>query len=163
MLRQLEEVVTATGTQVLEMRECDDPYAHWYSVRGRQDAAILYLALGDAEGGPIRRLVWEPHGAIWQHTAYALKLSAANGLLRSEYEELRECVSCCLPAADDPDALAKVNAQRAVTSARGRPKAPWISHADICDLIDRRHPIPGQNRSDPVKDGGGGEPSGHRC
>ncbi len=137
-LSRLEEVVTATGTQVLEARESNTPFASDFSVSGRQDCAIRFLTLGDAEGNPIRRLVWERRGSIWQHSPYVLELAASRGLSRREYERFREPWSQYLPPADDPEVLANAEAQP-TTLIRNRKIGPWITFAYMSDhLIDRQ-------------------------
>jgi hypothetical protein len=137
-LRRLEEIVTATGTQVLAARESDDPnLAAEFSVSARQDCAILYLALGDAEGSAVRGLVWEPHGDTWRHTRNALSLAAKDGLTREEYESLAQFLSPHLPAADDPDVLARARARRtAQTPDAQEQRRPWITFAAIQDLLE---------------------------
>ena len=153
-LRRLEDAVTATGTQVLESRESDDPdLAAEFSVHKRQEYAILHLALGDAEGSVVRELVWKRHKTVWRHTRYALELAATKGLSRREYEALCVFLSPHLPAADDPAVLAKVDARRSATSSGKERRRPWITFAEIRDFLESRR-LP-NSQSDPVRSGQG--------
>jgi hypothetical protein len=61
-LEYMAEVVHATGAQILEMRDSDDPKAMDFTVRGRIELAIWYLALGGREGMAVRELAWERVG-----------------------------------------------------------------------------------------------------
>jgi len=160
-LGHLEEVVTATGTQVLEARESTDPSREDFSVRGRQDCAVVFLALGDVEGDAIRRLAWERHGDQWRHSRYVTKLASRKGLSRAEYEEFRESLSAWLPPAGHPDVLATATAEQATSTADQEksylfrifeePDVPWISFADMARLAGQQE-LP-DTRSDPVTSG----------
>lgn len=151
-LKHIEDVATATGTQVLEMRDSNAPYADDFSVGGRQKLATLYIALGDAEGNPIRELARERAGGLWRNSPYVLNLAASQGLSRREYEDLGEPLSSHLPPADDPEVQAKVRPRKSDTSAGLKEfKRPWISFAGISLLIDQREPITTQ--SDQVRSG----------
>lgn len=128
-------MATATGTQVLEMRDSDEPLAADYSVIGRQDRATLYLALGDAEGDAIRRRVWEREGGRWRHTPYIRAVAATHGLSRSEYEEFRGTLSSWLPASDDPEVVAMAQGRPLGSGGKVKAKRPWISYADMAKLV----------------------------
>lgn len=156
------EVVTATGTQVLEARESNEPSQEDFSVRGRQDCAIAFLALGDVEGDAIRRLAWERHGDNWRHSRHVIELAAGKGLSRDQYEEFRQPLSAWLPPADHADVLATVTAEQATTSKDKEkphlswffevwPDVPWISFANMARLADQQK-LP-DARSDPVTSG----------
>lgn len=156
--RELEEVVTATTTQVLEARQSGGPRADAFSVGGRQTSATSVLALGEAEGDAIRRTVWERDGETWRHSEYIAESATNNGLTRDEYREFQQCLAAHLPPPGDPDVLAKARQEPASIfadiGASYHPwmsSRPWISFADISDLIDRQKtPNP---RSDEVKSG----------
>ncbi len=105
--RELEEVVTATRTQVLEARQSGGPRADAFSVGGRQSSATLFLALGEAEGDAIRRTVWERDGETWRHSKYVAESATNNGLTRDEYREFQQCLAAHLPPPADPDVMAK--------------------------------------------------------
>lgn len=132
-IAQLEEAVLATGTQVLEMRDSDDPRAGHFTVQGRLECAFWYLALGDAEGSAVRRRVWERDGTTWRHSRYLSELAAANGLTPAEYEEFRELMSDWLPAVDHPEVLSRMRDRRA--AAWPNESDRFISYADMADLV----------------------------
>jgi hypothetical protein len=158
-LEQLEEVATATGTQILQARNSDDSLAAVSSVSGRRECALAYLVVGDVEGNPIRQLIRERHGTTWQHSAMVLELAASRGFSRSEYESLQTVLAPHLPAADHPHVLARKHARQAA-AATGKKKTagqPWISFADSADLIGR--PQAPNPRSDQVRSGQEKNPS----
>lgn len=161
-LEYLEEVVTATGTQVLEALESTEPSREDFSVRGRQDCAVGFLSLGVVDGDAIRRLAWERHGDNWRHSRYVIELAAGKGLSRDQYEKFRQPLSAWLPPADHADVLAAVTAERATTSKEKekprlswffevKPDVPWISFAGMARLVEQQE-LP-DARSDPVTSG----------
>lgn len=136
-LEQLEQVATATGTQVLEARNASDSLAAACSVSGRQECAIAYLVVGDVEGNRIRRLIWQLHGSDWQLSPTVLELAAARGLSRLEYESLQAVLTPHLPPADDRRVMAVVHAQDGAASTRkSQTGQPWITFADTAELIE---------------------------
>lgn len=154
-LRTMQDVVMASGAQVLEARESADlSVAANFSIQGRIEAATLYLALGDEEGSVIRELVWERRQGEWQHTRYAREVSATKGLSRREYKDLCQVLAPGLPAADHPLVRAKRQGTASRKAKRRRMhEPPWITFTDIIDLLAGRatQTSAGQDRSDPVR------------
>ncbi len=150
-LAEVEDVVTATGTQVLEMRDSSEPLASLYTLRGRQDCAVFYLALGDSKGSLIRSLVWERQGAAWRPTESVRALAASTGLSRAQYETFRKPLSNWLPPADSSDILAVAHSKQAASGGNSNSSGPWISYAALTELVKQKNDrIP---RSNPVNDG----------
>ena len=58
----IAEVVEATGTQVLEMRERGGPGADRFTLGARQGYGTFMVAFGDIEGTRLRELAWTPDG-----------------------------------------------------------------------------------------------------
>jgi hypothetical protein len=50
-----------------------------YTPKGRREAAIWMLALGDPEAIILRRLVWATDGTRWVHTAEVRQLASEDG------------------------------------------------------------------------------------
>lgn len=138
-LTWIRDVVMATRTQVLEARDSHDPLvAQALSVRGRQDAAILYLALGDADGNAVRTAVWERHVTEWQPSAYSVKLAAKLGLRRSEYDDLQQgLLPQHLPPVDhlEVDAMVDDTAKATAHDHAEDCEPMWITYAQIADLL----------------------------
>ncbi|MBA2641293.1 MAG: hypothetical protein H0U77_15180 [Nocardioidaceae bacterium] len=124
----------ATGTQVLEMRDSDNPEAADFSITGRLECATWYLALGGGEGNAVRSLVWEGDGTTWRHSTYVSDLSTAHGLTPAQYEEFRGPLSDWLPPADHPKVLRRMRDHPADASSK-KSKRRFISYADMADLL----------------------------
>ena len=122
-LGYLEEVVTATGIQVLEARESTEPSQEDFSVRGRQDCAIAFLALGDVDGDAIRRLAWERHGDNWRHSQYVIELAAREGAIPRPVRGIAAAAVCTAPTCR-PGRCSRHSHCRASNDVRRPGKAP---------------------------------------
>lgn len=136
-LEDIAEVVDATGTQVLEMREQGGPAADRFTVGARQEFGIWMVAFGDIEGTRVRSLAWTPDGDGWTVSAFAQEQATRHGWPRADYEQLHTDFPGLLPAPDSEEITALT---------AGRPEAfpdddgrsiPWITYAEMADLITR--------------------------
>ena len=92
-LVDIEEVVDATGTQVLEMREQGGPEAERFTVHGRQRYATLMIAFGDTLGTLVRNLAWTREGDGWKISQFAQEQAALHGWTRANYERIPKRIS----------------------------------------------------------------------
>jgi len=131
-LADIAEVVDATGTQVLEMREHGGPGAHRFTIAARQEYGIVMVAFGDIEGTRVRELAWTPDGDGWQVSAFAQEQATRHGWSRADYERLQADLVDVLPAADTEE-VGHLTAGRSEASTDDIE----ISYAEMADLITR--------------------------
>lgn len=149
-LLEIEEVVEASGTQVLEMRESEGPRAEQFTISARQEFGITLVALGDASGTKMRSMAWSADGAGWSISSFALEQAACHGWPRAAYQYLHQQHPGRVPSP-------KSVIIRGLTA--GRPEGgtdaqssepPWITFLEMAELIGGRI---GPARSDPVESG----------
>lgn len=139
-LENIAEVVDATGTQVLEMRECGGPGAERFTVAARQQYGILAVAYGDLDGSSVRALAWTPDGNGWKVSAFALEQATRHGWPRASYERLSSDLAGLLPGPDSEE-IANLTADRPVAATiDGGLWVPWITYAEMADLLARQVP-----------------------
>ena len=130
-LQHMAEVVHATGTQILEMRNSGGPQAADFSVQGRMALVSWFLALGGIDGMAVRELVWVREDSRWHYSSRAQQLSRTMGMTRAEYQHFRQSpLHRWLPVAPDRP-TAEAQARR---EPEERP-IPWISFQRITDLL----------------------------
>lgn len=136
-LAHLTEVVFATGTQILEIRDSSDPRAAQFSVQARMECATWYLALGDPEGAQVRERIWEREGRTWHLTNYATDLAQQRGMSKPEYVQFRSGLKKSLPPAEEIGVAWRAEeapALRGSPSAR-RARGPWITYEAVANLL----------------------------
>lgn len=135
-LEDMAEVVDATGTQVLEMRNQGAPGADRFTIGARQEYGIWMVAFGDIEGTRVRGLAWAPNGDGWKVSTLAQEQATRHGWPRANYEHLQADVDGLLPAPDSQE-IADLTAGRPVAPTDDGRATPWITYAEMADLITR--------------------------
>lgn len=135
-LEDIAEVVDATGTQVLEMRERGDSEADRFTIAARQDCGILLVAFGDIDGTRVRDLAWTPDGDGWKVSAFAQEQATRYGWSRAAYERLQADVAGLLPTPDSEE-VAQLTAGRTEAPTDHLGWTPWITYAEMADLMSR--------------------------
>lgn len=147
-LLEIEEVVDASGTQVMEMRESSDPRAGQFTVAARQQHGIMLVALGDAFGAHVRSLAWSTDGEGWQVSAFATTQAARYGWPRAAYQRLHVDYPELVPSRTSQE-IRDLAAGRTSEGAQGG-EEPWITFLEMAELIgDRSNDV----RSSSVKSG----------
>lgn len=132
-LREIEEVVNASGTQVLEMREGGGVRSRQFTVEGRQECAIALIALGDVCGTAVRVRSWVRTGRTWEVSAFALRQASLYGWSLEEYERLHRDFPELVPAPWSPALQGVPTGSNGTDSeADGR---PWITFEAMATLI----------------------------
>lgn len=146
-LEYFETVVSASGTQIVEMRDSDDPRADDFSPSVRREYATFLLAVGDPQGLLIRQMAWEAADDGWRLSKVARNLSANDGLPASRYEQERKLVGKVLPPFDGRRVKRR---SKRYFDALDR-EEEWVSYLQIAEFLGLSSS--GQIRSDPVRSG----------
>lgn len=138
-LVDIAEVVDATGTQVLEMREQGGPEADRFTIGARQEYGMWMVAFGDIDGTRVRELAWTPEGDGWKVSAFAEEQATRHGWSCAAYATLQAGLADRLPAPDSEE-IAHLTAGRPVGPSDDEDDEegdPWITYAEMADLITR--------------------------
>lgn len=147
VLENFDTVVSASGTQIVEMQNSDDPRAEDFSPTARREFATHLLAVGDPRGLLIRQKVWEAANDGWRLSKVARNLAANDGLPASRYEELRKSLGKVPPPFDGRRVKRR---RKRYFDALDR-EEEWVSFLQIGDFLGL--PSNRQIRSDPVRSG----------
>jgi hypothetical protein len=134
LLIELNEIVEATGTQVLAMREAGGPEAERFTVSGRRECGVLMVAFGDAAGTSVRELAWTSDGHGWKVSALAHDQAARHGWSRADYACLRQDTGTLLPALSSKR-IRTLTAGRRPEPSEHDGASPWITYAEMAELI----------------------------
>lgn len=133
LLADMNEVVEATGTQILEMRENGGEQSCDFSVRGRQELGILMVALGDARASRLRETAWTGNGqGAFKFSAVTKRAAARDGLSRADYKRMAKDLKSALPPFDS---LAVTRVRTTDREVEGIDSTIWISYASLAALV----------------------------
>ena len=135
-LEDIAEVVDATGTQVLEMREQGGPATARFTIGARQEFGTMMVAFGDCDGTRVRSLAWTPDGDDWKISVFAQEQATCHGWPRAAYEQLQADYGDLLPAPDSEE-ITVLTTGRPVAAIDDVEWIPWITYAEMADLITR--------------------------
>jgi hypothetical protein len=150
-LQEIDEVVEASGTQVLHMREGGGARSQQFSVAGRQERGILMVALGDAEGSKVREVAWSSSEEGWKVSSHAVRQSRRYGLSRPQYEALHASDLKVLPGAESKKLHTLTAGRRPGSLTTESGDKPWITFAELAPLVNTT--ARSRSRSIPVKSG----------
>jgi hypothetical protein len=133
-LVEINEVVEATGTQILAMREAGGAKAAHFGVSGRRDCGIFMMAVGDVQGSRVRDLSWtQDQTGEWVVSSFATEQAQLHGWPRSIYECVRADLAVLAPASSEEVQALTQGRQEAVRE--GRDDRPWITFAELAELV----------------------------
>jgi hypothetical protein len=151
LLQEIDEVVEASGTQVLHMREIGGARSQQFSVAGRQEGGILMVALGDAQGSKVREAAWSSSEQGWKVSSRAARHSRRYGLSRPQYEALHAADLKVLPGPESKKLQTLTAGRRAGGPTTESGDKPWITFAELAALVNAA--ARSRSRSNPVKSG----------
>lgn len=133
LLVDMNEVMEATGTQVLEMREHGEARAREFSVQGRIEVAVRMVALGDTDGAQLRQTAWTRNGqGDWHLSALTKRAAARDGLSQAGYKQMAKDLRGVLP----PAGSRTVARARTADQKAGRASTAWISYAGLATVVE---------------------------
>jgi hypothetical protein len=149
-LLEADEVVEASATQVLAMREAGGARAEQFSPEGRQQLGILMVGLGDVVGSRVRRSAWTSVKGEMRISDFALEKAREKGWSRVSFEQLHRNLPDLVPSAQS-----KVVRDMTCDRQEGGPESeccdpPWITYEHLAQLIEE---APRRKRSNPVRSG----------
>ena len=132
-LAVVNEVVEASGTQIVEIRQNGEERAEEFSVEGRMNAGTLMVAFGDTDASLLRQTAWARDGkGGWKFSAVTEDAATRHGLSREDFERMVDDLGGALPSVDSPAvAGARAIDQEAHCLARGS----WISYSSLSSLL----------------------------
>jgi len=84
-LAVMNEVVEASGTQIVEIRQNGGERSEEYSVEGRMNAGTLMVAFGDTDASLLRQTAWARDGkGGWKFSAVTEDAATRHGLSRED-------------------------------------------------------------------------------
>ena len=132
-LAVMNEVVQASGTQIVEIRQNGGERSEEFSVEGRMNAGTLMAAFGDTNASLLRKTAWARDGkGGWKFSALTEDAAPRHGLSREDFERMVDDLGGALPSVDSPAvAGARAIDQEAHCLARGS----WISYSSLSSLL----------------------------
>ncbi len=132
-LAVINEVVEASGTQIVEMRQNGGERSEEFSVEGRMNAGILMVAVGDTDASLLRQTAWDRDGrGGWKFSAVTEDAATRDGPSREDFECMVDDLGGVLPSVDSPAVVgARTIDQEAHCLARGS----WISYSSLSSLL----------------------------
>jgi len=129
----MNEVVEASGTQIVEIRQNGGERSEEFSVEGRMNAGTLMVAFGDTDASLLRQTAWARDGrGGWKFSAVTEDAATRHGLSREDFERMVDDLGGVLPSVDSPAVVgARTIDQEAHCLARGS----WISYSSLSSLL----------------------------
>ncbi len=132
-LAVINEVVEASGTQIVEMRQNGGERSEEFSVEGRMNAGILMVAVGDTDASLLRQTAWASDGkGGWKFSAVTEDAATRDGLSREDFECMVDDLGGVLPSVDSP---AVVGARTIDQEAQCLAPGSWISYSTLSSLL----------------------------
>ena len=132
-LAVMNEVVEATGTQIVEIRQNGGKRSEEYSVEGRMNAGTLMATFGDTDASLLRQTAWTRDGkGGWKFSAVTEDAATRDGLSREDFECMVDDLGGVLPSVDSP---AVVGARTIDQEAHCLAWGSWISYSSLSSLL----------------------------
>jgi len=132
-LAVMNEVVEASGTQIVEIRQNGGERSEEYSVEGRMNAGTLMVAFGDTDASLLRQTAWARDGkGGWKFSAVTEDAATRHGLSREDFERMADDLGGALPSVDSP---AVVRARTIDQEAHCLAPGSWISYSSLSSLL----------------------------